>query len=178
MKKAKKHVKPSVSIVIRLGQNGGSYVLAKAFSKVYALSDSAEDNSIKKLNHWKKGEVVVQVEQYDVEEQPASGSAGTKPGLINKEFCLSRTRCKNWLAECGVNQAVPCYKRHRSVYLATNIREPFGFKMAVPQARMQPHQQQRTALGGSKFRYKLPPGLKQDIDNNLDPAGVGLAAGS
>lgn len=182
MKKVKKHVKANVNIVIRVGQEAGSYVLAKAASKVYPLGDSAEDMALKRLHNWKKGMEVVQVEQYEV-ENPVDERGNVKfttSDPLKKDYCLRRTRCRKWLECCGENQEEPCYKRHRSAYLATSIRAPLGFRMAEPLVRVRPPQNKRKASssGGSKLRYSMPPGLQQQIGNNLDPKGVELVSGT
>ena len=166
LKKAKKHIKPGMNIIIRLQQQHGSWVAAKAASKVYQLGDSKEDKEIKRSTRWNKGTWVVQVEQY--EEDTANPDSSTNSTM----FCLGKQRCKNWLCDCGVNADVPCHKQHRSVYKACNIREPFGFRLTVPQTRMLSQKQRKSDANSKHLRYIMPPGVLQSIENNLDPANV------
>ena len=69
-----------LNIIIRLQQQHGSWVAAKAASKVYQLGDSKEDKEIKRSTRWNKGTWVVQVEQY--EEDTANPDSSTNSTMF------------------------------------------------------------------------------------------------
>ena len=168
LKKVKKFVRPSMNIVVRLQQQHGSWVAAKACSKVYQLKDTLEDREIRRNTRWNKGTWVVQVEQYDKCEK------GECEDDIEQQYRLGKQRCKSWLwlCNCGVNAEVPCHKQHRSVYQACNIREPLGFKMSVPQRTIQTKAKKAKNARSTYVAYCMSPGVEQSIQNNLDPAHV------
>ena len=166
LKKVKKHVRPSMNIVVRLQQQHGSWVAAKACSKVYQLKDTQEDREIRRNTRWNKGTWVVQVEQYDKCEKAECENDS------EQQYRLGKQRCKSWLCNCGVNADVPCHKQHRSVYKACNIREPLGFKMSVPQQTMQTKAKKAKNARSTYVAYCMSPGVEQSIQNNLDPAHV------
>ena len=102
-----------MNIIIRLQQQHGSWVAAKAASKVYQLGDSREDKEIKRSTRWNKGTWVVQVEQYD--EDTANPDSSTNSTM----FCLGKQQCMNWLCDCGVNADHLMYRVTSSIGVCT-----------------------------------------------------------
>ena len=82
-----------MNIVVRLQQQHGSWVAAKACSKVYQLKDTQEDREIRRNTRWNKGTRVVQVEQYDKCEKGECENDGEQQYRLGKRCeCRSLQR--------------------------------------------------------------------------------------
>ena len=160
-KKVKKAVKQNTNVVIRLRADDGYFCLAKATGKVRKLTSSEIDKQAKQLLATNHLVDVVFVWQY-AEEATGSSSA-------SKQYTLEAERCDQLREFCQ------CKMQHMSVYKACCIREPIGFKLKVPDDGVRLRRGKR-AHGSEKqmkkLAYVMPAGLRQNIDNNLDPVGV------
>jgi hypothetical protein len=148
-------------VVIRLRADDGYFCLAKATGKVRKLTSSEIDKQAKQLLATNHLVDVVFVWQY-AEEATGSSSA-------SKQYTLEAERCDQLREFCQ------CKMQHMSVYKACCIREPIGFKLKVPDDGVRLRRGKR-AHGSEKqmkkLAYVMPAGLRQNIDNNLDPVGV------
>ena len=99
--------------------------------------------------HYSTARVVV-AWQYEQSEDGAS-------------FSLQAERCSKLREDCH------CKKQHRSVYKAAWIREPLGFRLSPIPPRLERLCKQTPI---DTLRYVMSPGVKQNIENNLDPDGV------